>query len=198
MMYQYPLQMSFKLLAFGPQISVKDPGGREIFYVHQKALKLKEDVGVFSDSSRGQQLFRIQADRIIDFSAAYTITDMNGMVLGKIRREGMRSIFKASYLVFNGADQQTHIISEDNPWVRVGDAVMESIPILNMLAGYFFHPSYTAERTHGGEAMRLKKEPAFFESAFSVTSLDPALNNDEERLLLLSYMMMILLERARG
>ena len=92
MMYHNPLQMSFKLLAFGPQISVKDASGQQMFYVHQKALKLKEDVGVFSDSSRGQQLFRIQADRIIDFSAAYTITDMNGMVLGKIRREGMRSM----------------------------------------------------------------------------------------------------------
>jgi len=198
MMYQYPLQMSFKLLAFGPQISVKDPGGREIFYVHQKALKLKEDVSVYADNSRSQQLFRIQADRIIDFSAAYTISDMNGSVLGKIRREGMRSIFKASYHVFNGADQQTHNITEDNPWVRVGDMVMESIPIANMFAGYLFHPSYTAERINGGEAMRLKKEPAFFESAFSIQALDPALNDDEERLLLLSYMMMILLERARG
>jgi hypothetical protein len=46
--------------------------------------------------------------------------------------------------------------------------------------------------------MRLKKEPAFFESAFSIESLDPGLSTDEERLLLLSYMMMILLERARG
>lgn len=198
MLYQYPLQMSFKLLAFGPQISVKSASGQEMFYVHQKALKLKEDVGVFSDNSRNQQLFRIQADRIIDFSAAYTISDMNGSVLGKIRREGMRSIFKASYFVYNAAGQQTHAITEDNPWIRVGDMVMESIPIANMFAGYLFHPSYTAERVHGGAAMRLKKEPAFFESAFSIESLDPGLNADEERLLLLSYMMMILLERARG
>ena len=199
MQYQYPLQISFKVISFGPQLFMRDATARELFFVHQKAFKLKEDVAVYSDSTKSQQVFRIQADRVLDISAEYTFTDSAGSPVGKIKREGMKSLFKASYNVMDTSGQQTHHIKEDNPWVRVADAVMESIPLVGMFAGYLFHPSYTIYRM-GTEApvMRLTKKPAFFEGRFEIITLDEAVAPAEENQLLLSYMMMILLERARG
>lgn len=199
MFYQYPLKLSFKLLALAPRVTVSDATGKEIFFVHMKAFKLKEDILVFSDSTKTNQIYRIQADRIIDFSATYNFTDVNGTALGSIKREGMRSIFKASYNVLDAAGSMTHHIGEDNGWIRVADAVLEGIPVIGMFSGYLFHPSYTAKTT-GSEAgvMQLTKQPAFFESSFDIKALDVALSNDEEIKLLLSYIMMILLERQRG
>ena len=39
---QYPLELSFKIIALAPQIYVKDARGQELLYVRQKLLKLKE------------------------------------------------------------------------------------------------------------------------------------------------------------
>ena len=47
----YPLQLSFKLLALAPQIYVRDRAGQLRMYVKQKLLKLKEQVTVFAARS---------------------------------------------------------------------------------------------------------------------------------------------------
>src|SRR4051812_15281338 len=95
---QYPLALNFKTLALGPQIFVRNAAGQEIMYVHQKAFKLKEDINVYTDSKKSTVIFNIKADRIIDFSANYTFTDAAGNVIGKIKRQGAKSIWKASYI----------------------------------------------------------------------------------------------------
>ena len=196
----YPLQMSFKIMAFAPQIYVRDNSGRDLFYVHQKLFKLKEDIGVYRDSSKSHELFRIKADRIIDFSARYTFTDSNsGMVVGAVKREGMKSIFKASYNIFAEGEQISHHIKEDNAMVKVFDALFSEIPVLGILSGYVFNPTYTVYQS-GTETpiLRVHKQPSFLESKFELEKLAEPANDTEEARLLLSIMMMTLLERSRG
>nr|MBN1228430.1 hypothetical protein [Anaerolineae bacterium] len=198
MKYTYPLKMSFKIVAIAPQIFIRDASENELFYVHQKAFKLKEEITVYRDQSKADSLYSISADRVIDFSAKYTIRDAAGTTLGALRREGAKSIFKASYLLLGPEDTQTHHIKEDNAWIRVADAVLESIPVVGMISGYLFHPSYTIYDMTEKPLMRLTKKPAFFEGAFEINALDESIDEVTETRLLLSYMMMILLERARG
>ena len=93
----YPLTMTFKILAVAPQIFVRDANGTEIMYVKQKLFKLKEAINIFSDQSQSHQLYAIKADRIIDFSARYNFSDNQGLTLGAVKRRGMRSLWKASY-----------------------------------------------------------------------------------------------------
>ncbi len=199
MQLQYPLTLSFKLIAFGPQVRIHDATGSEVLFVHQKALKLKEDVNVFSDSRKSQQLYNIKADRIFDFSANYAFTDSMGTGLGSVKREGMRSIFKASYNIMDPAGSIVAHIKEDNGWIRVADILLESIPIAGAFAGYLFHPSYTLYRS-GSETpvLRLTKKPAFFEGKFEVTRLAEPVDAAEETRMILSLLMMVLLERQRG
>jgi hypothetical protein len=196
---QYPLSLSFKIIAFGPQVFVRDASQRELLFVHQKALKLKEDINVFSDSRRTQQLYNIKADRILDFSATYRMTDSMGNPAGAIKREGMRSLWKASYNIMDAAGNIVAHIKEDNPWIKVADAVLSEIPLVGIAAAYLFHPSYTLYRT-GAEMpiMRLTKQAAFFEGKFEVAKLAEPMDQAEETRMLLSLLMMVLLERQRG
>jgi hypothetical protein len=198
--YQFPLHLRFKLVALAPQIYITDANGQEILFVRQKILNLKEDVRIFSDSSKSREIFRINADRIIDFSANYRFTDSsNEQPLGSIKHKGLRSIWKATYLVHDPANQQRFHITEDNPWVKVGDMLFSEIPILGFFTGYLFHPTYTAYRSDNEQpVMRLEKQPAFFERSFDIQKLDNNLSDEEEKLLLLSFMMKIQLERSRG
>ena len=141
----YPLTMTFKILAVAPQIFVRDANGTEMMYVKQKLFKLKEAINVFSDPSQTRQLYSINADRIIDFSARYNFTDSQGLNLGAIKRQGMRSLWKASYDVLEGDNVKFHI-QEENAFVKIMDGLFGEIPIVGMFSGYIFNPAYLVTR----------------------------------------------------
>jgi len=193
----YPIDLSFKILALASQIYIRDANGNLIGYVKQKLMKLKEDINVFADEGMTQQRFNIKADRVIDFSAKYNFTDSTGNFLGSIKRQGMKSIFKANYQICDASDKQVMEIHEENGWVKVIDAVVGEIPVLGMFTGYIFNPAYIVSRNGGQSALRIQKEPAFLESKFK---LEPQSNisEQEETLILLSALTMTLLERGRG
>lgn len=192
----YPLQLSFKILALARQLSVVDATGRLVFYVKQKAFKLKESVTIFADAEQTQPLYTISADRVLDFSARYHFADQRGTPLGSVKRQGMKSLWKARYDVMDG-EQMVMTIQEANPWSKVFDSLFGEIPVLGMFSGYVFHPSYDVLRPDRTAVMRLAKEPAFFEGKFKIEKLG-TLSESEEIRAVLSLIMMVLLERNRG
>lgn len=194
----YPLQIQFKVLAIAQQLSLTEATGNLVFYVKQKAFKLKEAVTVFADEAQTRPWFTIGADRVIDFRANYTFMDLNGRPFGSMRRLGKRSLWRATYEIFDG--YQPHpvaMIKEENPWAKVFDATLGEIPILGIFTGYLFHPSYLISRPDGMPFLRLKKQPSFIGRRFTIDKL-AHLDQTEELRLLLAVMMMVLLERARG
>lgn len=193
----YPLKLSFKLLAIASQIYIRDANGQLIGYVKQKLLKFKEDINVFADEQQTQLLYNIKADRVIDFSARYNFTDAQGRLVGSIKRQGMRSLFKAHYQIFDAGGTEVMQIHEENAWVKVIDAVIGELPIVGMFTGYFFNPAYIVSRMDNTPVARLQKEPAFFESVFDLQPAAP-IAADEEVRIILSVLTMTLLERARG
>src|SRR6185312_937286 len=105
-MHLFPLKLSFKIAALAPQIYVRDASGNEILYVRQKILKLKDKIRVFADSSQTNQLYEIDADRVLDWSARFTFTDTQGRVLGAVGRLGAKSLWRATYEVADAAGRQ--------------------------------------------------------------------------------------------
>nr|QEE16294.1 hypothetical protein DSAG12_02124 [Candidatus Prometheoarchaeum syntrophicum] len=193
---EYPLHVSFKIATFGNRFTMTDNNENVLFYVKQKMFKLKEAIKVFTDNTQTNQLYTINADRIIDFSARYNFTDMNGQSLGSIKRKGMRSLWRANYQVFDG-DNQLLTIKEESVFVRFMDSLFASIPCIGLCAGFVFHPSYLIAKLDGTEMMRVKKKPALFEGKFKIEKLTE-MSEFEEMQMLLSIMMMLLLERVRG
>lgn len=193
----FPVDLTFKLLALASQIYVRDANGNLMGYVKQKLLKLKEDINVFADESQTTVIYNIKADRVLDFSARYTFRDGTGNVIGAIKRKGMRSIWKANYEIADAQDQHILTINEENGWVKVVDSLVGELPIIGMFTGYFFNPSYILSRVDGTPIARLAKQAAFFEGKFQITpqsQITPA----EEVQVLLSFLTMTLLERGRG
>lgn len=194
----FPLQITFKVLAIARQLSLTDATGNLIFYVKQKAFKLKEAVTVFADEAQTRPWFHISADRVLDFNANYSFADYTGKNFGSMRRLGRKSLWKAHYEIFDGF--QPHpvaIIKEENPWSKVFDALLGEVPILGIFTGYMFHPTYLIHRPDGMPLMRLKKQSSFVGRSFSVDKL-AHLDDTQEMRIMLALMMMVLLERARG
>jgi hypothetical protein len=195
-MLNYPLDLSFKIIAIAPQIKVTDPSGQTVLYVRQKALALREDVRIFADEKQEHQLYQLNADRIIDWSANYRVRTADGVDLGSLRRKGMRSIWKASYEATDPNGQTSVVIHEENPWIKVLDGLAGELPIVGMFLPMFINPAYLADRD-GVSLLKMKKQPAVFEGKFTIDKLGEFADS-EESLLLASLVMMILLERQRG
>lgn len=193
----FPLDLRFKLLAIAQQISVTDAAGHVIFYVRQKAFRFKEAVSVYADTAQTRPLYQINADRVFDISAQYNIDDSQGTRLGAVRRHGMRSLWRAHYEIISN-NQPFLTVREENPWVKVLDGMLDSIPIVGMFTGYLLHPSYLVTRVdNGAAALRVTKQPAFFEGRYRIERLE-VLDADAEQLAVLALLMMLLLERQRG
>lgn len=194
---QYPLTMSFKILALAPQIKVTDVSGNTVCYVKQKMFKLKEAVNVFLDQTQQQLLCEIKADRIIDWSANYHFYDTSGETFGSVRRKGMRSIWKAHYEVFDENGNHESTISELNPMAKLADSFLGELPILGLFSGYLFHPKYELVDPSNVSRMTLTKQPAMWEGKFLIEKMHDYDDVAELRDLM-AFMMMTLLERARG
>jgi|GEM_PF-5576851 len=63
---QYPLTLSFKILALTTQANVTDASGRTVLHTKQKFFKFKEHVEIFADSTRSTRLADIKTNKVID------------------------------------------------------------------------------------------------------------------------------------
>ncbi len=194
----YPLSFRFKILALAPQIYVTDATGRQVCYVKQKMLRLREKVEVYTDDTRTSLLATIEADRILDWSARYTFRDPQGQELGAVGRRGMKSLWSAHYEVFApGSREPSFTVREENPVAKLLDGFISEIPVLGMFSGYMFHPRYLASRANATPVQRLTKQNAFFEGRFELTEAGETTEH-EKTALILTFLMMNLLERSRG
>ena len=194
----YPLDFKFKITTLSSDFNITDRNGNYVAYVRQKMFKLKEDVIVFNDETKSVELFRIKANQWIDFNASYSITDLQSAKnFGNLSRRGMRSLWKSQYDIADETGTTKYQINEDNGWIKVMDGLIGEIPLVGMLTGYFLNPSYTVKDNTGRESFKLKKMPSLFGRKFQLDRLID-IDDEDESLLVLSFLMMVLLERERG
>lgn len=202
--FQYPLDMRFKLVALSPQIIASDATGSEVMYIHQKVFNIREDVRIYSDQSRAEEVFRMNAEKIMDFNTRYNFyLSNNDQHLGSCKAQGWRSIWRTTYLLDDSTGQQTHYIKEDNPWVKMIDAAFSAIPYAEWFSGFVFHPAYTCYRGTDREdeshpVMHLQKEAGFFEGRYTIELMDESISKTDEIRALLSFLILVQFMRRRG
>ena len=71
MLFQYPLQIRFKLVALSPKFSITDNSDKEIMYIEQKLFALRESIKIFNNQTEKNQIYNIKTSQVIDFGAQY-------------------------------------------------------------------------------------------------------------------------------
>jgi len=105
-----------QVLALTGKIRIYAPDGSLLLYSQQKMFRLKEDIRVYNDEERSQELLYIQARAYLDFSAAYDVQDsLSGEKVGVLRRKGWRSLLRDEWEILDAMDQPLAILHEDNP-----------------------------------------------------------------------------------
>ncbi|WP_410511992.1 hypothetical protein PaeBR_18390 [Paenibacillus sp. BR2-3] len=99
----------------GAKIHIYDRAENLVLYSQMKAFKLKEDISLYTDEDMNKELLRIQARRMIDFSATYDVKDsVTGEHVGALRRKGLKSILKDEWVILDPNDVEIGKIAEDN------------------------------------------------------------------------------------
>jgi uncharacterized protein YxjI len=129
-------------LALTGKFRFYDPGGNLVMFSEQKMFKLREDIRVYADEAKTQELLTIKARQIIDFSAAYDVVDSaTGQKVGALRRKGLKSILRDEWEVLDVNDQPVGLLFEDN----MGLALLRRF-ILGTLLPQNYDITFGAER----------------------------------------------------
>lgn len=105
-----------QVFALTGRVRVYTSSGMLSLYSEQKMFKLREDIRVFEDEAKTREVLWVQARQIIDFAAAYDVTDQTtGQKVGALRRKGWQSMLRDAWEVLDPYDQVIGIIQEDSP-----------------------------------------------------------------------------------
>lgn len=103
----------FKIL--GAAFHIYDLSGKLAFYSKQKAFKLKEDIRIYGDTAMTSELLRIRARGVIDLGMTYDVIDSTtDQVVGSLRRKGLKSILRDSWVIQDVNDQEIGTIEEES------------------------------------------------------------------------------------
>ena len=92
-----------------------DPQGSLVMFSEQKMFRLREDIRVYADEGKTQEVLTIKARQIIDFSAAYDVVDSaSGQKAGALRRKGLKSILRDEWEVLDVNDNVVGMLFEDS------------------------------------------------------------------------------------
>ena len=181
-------QKVLKLLGEEFHIYSDDSMQQLIGYSKQKALKLKEDIRVYTDEQKNTELICIKARSIIDFGAGYDITDsQSGESICGFKREGLKSLFKDSWKVMDSSGNQIGTLGEDSGILAL---VRRFVPFASLLIPQEFVP-VTAT---GSIEFNQKMNPfihKMFVTNIQSSGLDP-------RIVLAATMLLIAIEGRQG
>ena len=188
----YPLDIRFKTLALMPQVKVSDAAGQLFMYVKQKLSLKAVALKVFADENQQRQTYDITADKAVGLTFTYKITTPEGGALGALKQVGMKSLWKANYPILDASGAEIGAIHEENPWIKVLDALLSDVPFIGM----YINPAYLVN-LRGKTVLRIHKKPAMMEGKFAVDKKGE-ISEADEKLLLPAILMFIMIERFRG
>lgn len=114
--FQFPTYLLRRqAIALTGKFRFYNPAGQLVMFSEQKMFKLREDIRVYSDENKTQEVLSIQARQIVDFSAAYDVVDtaLNQKV-GALRRRGWNSILRDEWEVLDANDNVIGKLFEDS------------------------------------------------------------------------------------
>jgi len=114
--FQHPnYLLKRQAIALTGKFRVSDPMGNLVLFSEQKMFRLREDIRVYSDENKTQEVLAIKARQIVDFSAAYDVMDSAyNQKVGTLRRKGLSSILRDEWQVLDVNDNVVGKLFEDS------------------------------------------------------------------------------------
>lgn len=107
-----------KIFSFAHRLYIRDLNGSALAFVRQKFFAVRDDIRIFTDETQSFELLRIKGRNIIDFGAAFDVTDsLNNQKVGVLKRRGWKSLLRSEWHILDALDQEIGKISEDSAFL---------------------------------------------------------------------------------
>ncbi len=121
----------------GSAFYVDDPSGAVVLYADRKALKLKDDIRLYTGEDKTVEVLRIGARAIMDFGGNFDVFDSaSGQKIGTLKRQIWKSIARDQWTILDAQDREMGKIEEDS-------MVLALIRRFIELAAYFLPQKYS-------------------------------------------------------
>jgi hypothetical protein len=109
-----------KILSIAPTFEIFDQQGQPLVFCQEKLLKIKDDIRIYSDSTKKVELLRIAQRNIVDWAGIFDIVDpASGQRIGVFRRKGWRSWARDEWAIHDHNDQPIgKILETGNAFLR--------------------------------------------------------------------------------
>jgi len=126
---QYVVRKTFFKI-FGEDFQIFGPDGELVLYSKLKAFKFKEDIRLWSDKSKSNELMSIKARGVIDFSMGYDVVDsQTGAHVGALKRKGFKSMLRDEWVICDSEDVEIGLIREESQFKALVRRIID-IPFL--------------------------------------------------------------------
>jgi len=104
----------------GAGFHIYDETGGLVGYGDQKGWRLREDLRVYTDETKSEELLRIGTEQILDWGATYTVkvppdeARPEGGEIGSFRRKGLKSMLRDEWIVCGPGGQELASVREDS------------------------------------------------------------------------------------
>ncbi|HUC20347.1 MAG TPA: hypothetical protein VMR98_02550 [Candidatus Polarisedimenticolaceae bacterium] len=130
--------------------------GQLLAFAHQKRFAFKEKFTFYTDESKQQVAFEVQARKVLDFGARYDVRDAQGEVLGVLGKAFGASFLRSTWHIFDPNDETTPqvVVRERSQALAIVRRLWEFIPIVGEIPFFIkYHFEFidpTTQAVHGG------------------------------------------------
>ncbi len=125
------------LKLFGAGFHIYDAEGMLLFYSHQKAFRLREDIRLYTGAEMEKEVLTISAREVVDFSAAYDVTDATtGERVGGLKRRGFKSMLRDEWVLTDASEAEIGVVREESPALAI---IRRFIEILALFLPQSYH-----------------------------------------------------------
>jgi uncharacterized protein YxjI len=133
-----------------------DTKGEQIAFVEQKRFAFREAITVWTNDSKGEVLFNVKAEKILDIHGKFLVTDPSGNLIGYCRKAFGASLLRSTWEVYDSQDHLLFIVKERSQAMAVFRRVAQFIPYLTDFAPFLpFNFIYEKEGRVVGNHVRV-------------------------------------------
>ncbi len=127
--------------------------GAPVAFVRQKKLAIKEDIRFFAREDETEELFRIKARAVMEFSGRYDVTTPAGEKVGVLGKVFGKSLLRSTWSIMDANEQEVAIAKERSQLWAIVRRVIDAVPYGDFIP-IVFHFRIDRGETHLGDFTR--------------------------------------------
>jgi uncharacterized protein YxjI len=176
-----------KITAFANQYRVYESAdsqpGAQLAFVHQKRLALREKIIFYTDDSKQDVSFQLQARTVMELAGVYDVLDGNGHILGTLRKQFKASILRSTWhLCKPDSTDVIAVVRERSMGLAIFRRLWQFVPYIGGLP-FFMKYHFDFTDPHSNDILATYEKTTLVRDHYQLDAQDPLLAAADWRVL---------------